>query len=1140
MSLKDSRSYLARTKANACGPRLVHRFILLTVILLSSQSAWAEEPEEIFLGFRYQGGVNTTIIGYTKDDRIYLPVQELFRILYVNVNLDTRSNTVSGFYIRTNRRYVLDFQRYQARIGNRTVPLPIDEFIVGELDTYLSTEAFSELFDLDFSVDYSNLILKLVANEKLPIIIRYERERARNRVPRNVTPVAKYELTLPRRKQVWSGYFLDYNFSQQVEQFRNKGTDATFSFGNETLFGDVQGTYRINNTPASGTITTLNSARYRYMFEENPYITQVLAGQLSSPTQNIGSFTGVRLSNQSLYQNRVFDEYIVDDITFPESEVEVFVNDRLIDVVRVDETGRYRIAVPITYGVNDVKISIFGPNGEILESERRIDIPYALIPKGEYRYDVGGGTSDQAFQFQAGSTRYGFLTASYAPTTFWTTTSQLESIRNPVREDLVYTTQNSFRIWNALLFNASFSPGHYLRTEGYYQNVDGLVFRGYFEGYDTESILNEVGTERVYGSSLFLPMRFGAFPVTTRLAWDRSEFDVFELDNRSIEVNTRLRRIAVRGAYRESSRTFLATNTTNEIRRYVLTGSYTIPPTRSYWAPVRGLFLRGQMDFNENLGNLEQFDVSASRRIGQNGRVQLSWLRNVQVGFNSIFFSVSFDLAAVRSSTSLRYVRDSQVNMRQSIRGSVTYDRPNRLFWFDNRQQVGRSAVTAVLFVDSDGSGDYSDGDELIPDNALRILGAGARVKSKDGFSAITQLQQYYRYDVEINKGAIRNPSLVPVKEQFSIVTDPNQHKSIMIPFERTGVIDGSVTRAKGTGEEGVGGLRLELKEASGRFETVLRTFSDGSFYQFEVPPGNYTLTVDTLQLRILDARPVPDTIRFQLRSLPDGDFVDGLTFRLEPLSAPPAVIPAPEPKAPPTQYFRIQTALMSTLARAIMVKIEVEEATGIPHEIQYSRRWDNYRVFSTEIEGLDRTLAGVEALRKLPYKDAFIINEQTFNTEDLFYAVQVGAFPDSVRAARHVADIRTQYGLEGQIQYDAISRHFKVILAPMSDFRAVSEMRERIRRETTISDAFVITQPNVNYRDLEFTVQLGRFTNQADAYRLSRRLTLTHKTENFVVQVGNRFYVRTRPTNRLEDAVTEYLRLKSEGFDAFIETIRS
>lgn len=1122
----------------------MHRYLLLTVILISSQSAWADEPEEIFLGFRYQGGVNTTIIGFTKGERIYLPIQELFRILYVNVNLDTRSNSVSGFYIQPNRRYVLDFQRYQARVGNRTYPMPADEFIVGELDTYLSLGAFKDLFGLEFSADYSNLILKLVANEKLPIVIRYERERARNRVPRHVTPTAQFPLTMPRNRQLWSGYFLDYNFSQQVEQFQNKGTDATFSFGNETLFGDVQGTYRLNRNAQGAMLSTLNATRYRYMFAENPYITQILAGQVSSPTQNIGSYTGIRISNQTLYQNRVFDEYIVDDVTFPDSEVEVFVNNRLIDVVRVDETGRYRIAVPITYGVNDVKLSIFGPNGEILESERRIDIPYTLIPKGEYRYELGGGTSDQAFQFESGSTRYAFATGSYAPTNFWTTTSQVENVRSTNRDDLIYTSQNSFRIWNALLFNASISPGHYLRTETYYQNVTGFVFRGYYDAAERNSVLNEVGTVRVYGSSVFVPLRFGTYPVTTRLSWDRSEFDLFQLDNRSAEVNSRIRRVAVRGAYRQSVRTFPAANTSNILRRYVLTGSYTIPPTRAYWAPVRGLFLRGQMDFNESLGNLEQFDVSASRRLGRTGRIQLSWLRNVKVGYNSVFFSVSFDFAAVRSSTSMRYVRDSRVNMRQSIRGSVTYDRANEIFWFDNRQQVGRSAVTAVLFVDADGNGEYSEGDELIPDNALRVLGAGARVKSKDGYSAITQLQQYYRYDVEINKGAIRNPSLVPVKEQFSIVTDPNQHKSIMIPFERTGVIDGKVERERIGMLEGIGGLRLDLKETSGRYEAVIRTFSDGSFYQFEVPPGNYTLTVDTLQLRILQSRSVPDTVRFTLRSLPDGDFIDGLYVKLQFIEGPPVpprAIPAPEPAKPEVvQYFRIQTAMMSTLARAIMAKIQIEEATGIPHEIQYSRRWDNYRVFSTEIAGLDKTLAGMAALRKTPFNDAFIINEQTFNTEDLFYAVQVGAFPDSVRAIRHVADIKRLYDLDGHIQFDAIARQFNVVLSPMSDFTAVSAMRERIRTQTSIINAFVITQPNVNYRDLEFTVQLARFSTQAEAYRLSQRLTTRHRTQNYVVQSGGYYFVRTRPTNRLEDAVSEYKRLKSEGFDAIIVTIRS
>jgi cell division protein FtsN len=240
-------------------------------------------------------------------------------------------------------------------------------------------------------------------------------------------------------------------------------------------------------------------------------------------------------------------------------------------------------------------------------------------------------------------------------------------------------------------------------------------------------------------------------------------------------------------------------------------------------------------------------------------------------------------------------------------------------------------------------------------------------------------------------------------------------------------------------------------------------------------------------------------------------------------------------------QYFRIQTAMMSTLARAIMAKLDIEEKTGVTHEIQYNARWDNYRVFSTEIQGLDNALAAINALRKSQFSDAFIISEQIFATEDIFYAVQVGAFADESSAQRHVAEIKSAYGLTGHIQFDALTSQYKVVLEPMSNFLTASTERERVRRETAITDAFLITQPNVNARDIEFSVQFGMFDTQAQAFQLSQRLTNRQGVQNYVVQLGGKYYVRSRPTNRLEDAVNLYRRALTLGYsDAIIHTVRS
>lgn len=1118
---------------------------IITLLIVSTSHA--QQLEEVFLGFRYQGGVNMTVIGYSKDEKTYLPVIELFRELYINVTYDTRTNTVHGFYVRPNVKYSLDLGKFTAKVGDKSFRLNQEDFYIGESDVYLDLETFYRLFELDFSVDYTYLVLRLVANQKLPIVVRFERERARNRATKNQSYVSTYPMLQDRNKQFWNGYFMDYSLSQQYESNQISNSSALFTFGNETLYGDVQGTWRLNKSLNQQFLSELRGLRYRYLWNGNPYISQISIGQLQSQTANVGAFDGFRINNAPLYQNNVFDELMIDQQTIPESEIEIYSNNRLIDVITSDELGNFRIGVPITYGVNDIKVSIFGPNGEMLESERRIEIPFNFIPKGTFQYDIGAGRSSSKDLFTSDRLLKGYAQLSYAPTSFFTTTFHGEHIATSDRKDVLFTSLNSIRLFNSLLTQANYSPGHFYRIESVYQTASGTNLRGYYGAFDAGSFTNRTGSREGLGGSLFTPLPFLPFQLSTRISYDKSVFDVFDVQNSNVELNTRVQRVAVRTGYRETLRTNFASDTESRLRRYVVSSSYTIPPRQSYWKPIRGLFVRGQMDFDTNISRLEQTDISVSRRIIGNGRVQFSWLHNVAGGFNSYFLSLSLDFDAIRWSSSSRYVRDSRAVVRQSVRGSVTYDRANEIFWFDNRQQVGRSAVSARLFVDVDGDGIYSEGDEQIPDNALRILGAGSRVKSKNGISAISQLQQYRRYDVEINTGAIRNPSLVPVLDKFAIVTDPNQHKTIQIPFERTGVFDGGVTREVGGKVEGVSGLRLNLKEVSGKFEAVVRTFSDGSFYQFEVPPGDYILTVDTLQLGILKSRSLPDTIRFRMRSLPDGDMVEGLSFKLESLEVPisiPVVEPeiiAPVTQAQAPQYFRIQTAMMSTLARAIMAKLDIEEKTGVTHEIQYNARWDNYRVFSTEIQGLDNALAAINALRKSQFSDAFIISEQIFATEDVFYAVQVGAFPDSSSAVRHVADIKAAYGLTGHIQFDALSNHFQVVLEPMSNFLTASTERDRVRRETGITDAFLITQPNVNARDIEFSVQFGMFDTQSQAFQLSQRLTNRQGVQNFVVSLGGKFYVRSRPTNRLEDAVNLYRRARTLGYtDAIIHTVRS
>lgn len=126
---------------------------------------------------------------------------------------------------------------------------------------------------------------------------------------------------------------------------------------------------------------------------------------------------------------------------------------------------------------------------------------------------------------------------------------------------------------------------------------------------------------------------------------------------------------------------------------------------------------------------------------------------------------------------------------------------------------------------------------------------------------------------------------LVPGLDKFSMITDPNSFKPISIPFNISGVMEGIVERQYNDGQtQGIGGLKVLLNEKGESETKELRTFSDGSFYEYPISPGQYNIKVDPTQLSLLQTRSVPEEIDFEVKVTPDGDYVEGINFRLLPL----------------------------------------------------------------------------------------------------------------------------------------------------------------------------------------------------------------------------------------------------------------
>jgi hypothetical protein len=344
-------------------------------------------------------------------------------------------------------------------------------------------------------------------------------------------------------------------------------------------------------------------------------------------------------------------------------------------------------------------------------------------------------------------------------------------------------------------------------------------------------------------------------------------------------MNARLGRFNIRLNYSDN---LISSGHVNYFGQGLLTTAitYTIARTPGIPVYIRGMFLRGEARYDIRNHQFIETSLQLSRTLLKTGRlnvnlaynfIQHAW--NIQAGF-------SIDLKFSRSTTTFNLTGKAS-SVRQSFNGSLGVDARNGHFELSNREQVGRCAASVVLFIDNNNSGTFDKGDEILPYKAVILDNPAIMTVGKDGMLRLGQLQSYYKYNLRVNRIAIPNPTLVPMKNEFSFITDPNQYKRIEIPFCRGGIIEGSVSIERNNVLQPQGGLRLLLKGVNVKYEETVRTFSDGGFYAMDLPPGKYTIEVDPAQLAFLRAKSRDGALQFEIKALSSGDNIEGLKIVL-------------------------------------------------------------------------------------------------------------------------------------------------------------------------------------------------------------------------------------------------------------------
>ena len=991
----------------------------------SSLVAQASDQQEVFLSFNYRNLFEEVIIAYYEDGKYYLPVSKIFNLLKISNRVYYDELSLEGFYLKPDNQYRFDFQSYTISLDSKqTFQYNASQMLVKELDYYVELEVLAEVFDLNFTVDLNNLLLHLQTPHVLPVV--EEQQRAERRARQEKLNIERdfYPLVFDRDRELLGGGFLDYSLSSNINQ-TNNSYNYNFDLGTEVLGGDLQGSAFGSYSDNFSNFRT-NNLRWRYVLRDNKYLTQAFVGQTNSDGLIGRNFTGVRLTNEPIEPRFLYDSYEIEGRAPIGSEVELYYNNALYDYTRVTDTEQYRFLAPLTYGISRLRLRIYGPDGRITERQERIQVPFSFLPRGEFSYHLNAGRLDNAIFGSSQESNIVQGDVSYGVSNWLTQKAGIEYLNEYSDQSPIIYSSTSARILDEYLLNADVAPGAFYRFSADVVYPSSASLGLDYTYFADSGIYNPLNNEQEVSGNIFAPFVLGQIPFNVRVLGNYAFKEPTNNISYSLDLNSRINRFNIRLSYRDRKfgRFTLDPGSSSSLSA---SGTYLISRNSELPRYLQNTFISGRLDYNPGIGSFEQAEIQASRSIFDEGRVQASFSRNFIGDFNYFNIGVTIDFSALRSTSTVRSTRN-QTSFTQNVRGSIGYDDFNKDVVLSNRQQVGRSATSLRLYVDANNSGTFDEGDDVINDEAIRIGRAGVTSNSKNGILRFSQLQAYHRVNMEINEAAIKNPLLIPQLDNFSIVTDPNQYKPINIPFYVSGVIEGRVQRVTQNGKQGASGIRLYLKGKESDFEKEMQTFSDGSFYTYKVPPGEYTLEVDSTQLQFLQARTEPEILEFEVEALAEGDYVDGLNIMIVPLEqAKKTAVTKKDTTAKkepvstqPDLFYQIQLASYATAEYAFRADKRAEDLFSDTFYLRYNPLADLYALRSAPLPDKDKAIAGIHSMLNSPFDEpAMVISSDTaYSTNDLYptYAVQFGRLQERNEAENYAAKINKVSGIDTEI----------------------------------------------------------------------------------------------------------------------------
>lgn len=812
---------------------------------------------------------------------LIIPFGELTRLLDFSIAVHPAEGRAHGFFIDEKRLLNLDVPAQRVIVERQHRPFRASQVEVHADDIYVDTRLISTWLPVDFTVDLYGSLLTIHPREPLPLQLRRGRQlQAERHLAGRDLGEPRYSL-VPNPYRLWDGPFVDHtqrllltpggagNYSASTQFSSHLTADLLYAETSLHVAGDTQrvSDARLSmarNDPAARLLGPLRAR-------------QLGVGEVLYPgVDNIAlafSGPGVLLSNFPIDRQTQFHRHTFRGELPDGWEIELYQNDALIAVRRAQSNGLYEFAdVPLLFGLNVFRTVEYGAQGQRRERVYRFNVGESLTPPGTVHYRLVGNepraaTRRTLFEVDLGLTKQISLSSGVASVGSF-----------DAQHRYAKTSLRGF--WKSLFghVDAAFrQDGGSVASAGIQTRVGPLglsLERAQLQNFVSEvfpSLFGPTSNRTAVGLNAVLrATRQLVVPITLDFQHEelQSGQAVKLVINRissaygNVFLSNRLRWIAgdapVQMFATEAGGEFLVSKF---LRSFYLRGEaiYEFKPVKrmsNVSVSVGTLAIAG---YSLQAGIQRSSPSSAMRYLAQVNKTE-----------GAFAFGVNAD-----------YVPSHGLTAGLTLSIGLSRDSRTGGWHSQARPVAGAGAASALVFLDNNANGIREAGELPIPNTAFFLNGASMPIMTAgNGVAYFTNLQSYQAAELSVSSASLEDPLWVATRPGVRIVSRPGKVATLDFPVLVTGEVTGTVYIDRGGLTREMSGVPLQLVDGKGTIVSETTSAYDGFYNLTRVPPGQYTIKVDTEKLPALK---VTGQLTRHIEILASGTVLDGIDFVLRP-----------------------------------------------------------------------------------------------------------------------------------------------------------------------------------------------------------------------------------------------------------------